>query len=764
MAALDGPTSLPFNDTGSDTDDSQETPPKFDLTSVSHVQCGQYVFERVMYAIDLLETCDPTVMDENHHINHDILTNARILIEFFDRLPCLLRDVAYRNQIMTISKHIVHVTFVTRLFELRKVFSQKKHFTVDICWTEVILANLSLLSVALASGACPDELTIQTTNSLMRQRQHNYILAAAQLPDSWSSIFQMLNAHYASPAARRLALRLLYSVYVFGRRLIDYNPWTSMDTEANGLADICLQLLARLSFSGNGNTDVHESIQDPIHCSILISLYASASQSTSSRGHLDMIRPLSLACLQEILQAIITYDLETPVSHVVVPPEQLNPSLSMLMRWSDLFPWCWLLWDDHRIAGFECIIYLSVTWLYNVGSHRDDMHLTETDSMKHLSSFVQAHPTSTRLPVSFLSALGKSCWAICRITECNANIGRYIPSISNSMLEVFIYLRERTGLEACVVKEMALESLVHVDDPIFRSQLKDVLVKMPCMIQGMADDAIAGLKRMLTKTDRNFSEYLEGQVAVVRTVLRFLVICWYKGCENCVLRGSALTLLGLTADLVTTASNGPLLELCCDLWTALAIISENPNIRISTERHIVLWDWVVSKNDFNLMVAVSFASYLTVAIPDVDPLRHAEAWNYLSSIFLMILQGCFPEEDEFIIMASPAICCALTKLLVLRGMAFQYIARSPWAKSLADQLRTVLRGGCEHSNSYIRSLCRNLGEIGPQLLDLLECQSQQTTTASGNVSFTQQIDRRLLPLPWHGSSCLLLMPRTLMLL
>lgn len=73
------------------------------------------------------------------------------------------------------------------------------------------------------------------------------------------------------------------------------------------------------------------------------------------------------------------------------------------------------------------------------------------------------------------------------------------------------------------------------------------------------------------------------------------------------------------------------------------------------------------RNTSNLLDSVSFANYLTVDIPDVDGLRLAEAWDYLSGVFLMILQGNFPEEDEFMVVVAPAICSALEKLLAVPG-------------------------------------------------------------------------------------------------
>ena len=82
----------------------------------------------------------------------------------------------------------VRVTFVIHLFELRKMFRliRRRRFplltTIAICWTDVVLANLGLFSVAFASGVCPDKLTVTNTNGLICQQQHNDFLAATQLP------------------------------------------------------------------------------------------------------------------------------------------------------------------------------------------------------------------------------------------------------------------------------------------------------------------------------------------------------------------------------------------------------------------------------------------------------------------------------------------------------------------------------------------------------------------------------------------------------
>ena len=143
----------------------------------------------------------------------------------------------------------VRVTFIIQLFELRKTFRliRRRRFpfstTVAICWTDVVLANLGLFSVALTSGVCPDGLTATNTNGLICQQQHNYFLAAAQLPggsvygchirltresEHWLHVHSMTTLHRSSPAAKKLAIRLLHAVYVLGAQLNDYDTWDAL--------------------------------------------------------------------------------------------------------------------------------------------------------------------------------------------------------------------------------------------------------------------------------------------------------------------------------------------------------------------------------------------------------------------------------------------------------------------------------------------------------------------------------------------------------
>lgn len=85
---------------------------------------------------------------------------------------------------------------------------------------------------------------------------------------------------------------------------------------------------------------------------------------------------------------------------------------------------------------------------------------------------------------------------------------------------------------------------------------------------------------------------LEEQISAVRLSMHFIVICWHKGYDTCILRGSASTLLNLMTDLTSFLGRTSSLELIGDIWTALTVASgcSNLNISISPERRTVLWD------------------------------------------------------------------------------------------------------------------------------------------------------------------------------
>lgn len=137
----------------------------------------------------------------------------------------------------------VDVDFLSVLFEYRQVFygiaaqsaSTTNSSTILVCWVDVVLAKLSLLSLNVASGLSP-----KLHGALTDYRERDCVQAATQLPgilfsygfgiqlnfsDNWQSVISVVGSSKTSPAAKRLALRLVYAAYVLGPQLRGEYPW-----------------------------------------------------------------------------------------------------------------------------------------------------------------------------------------------------------------------------------------------------------------------------------------------------------------------------------------------------------------------------------------------------------------------------------------------------------------------------------------------------------------------------------------------------------
>lgn len=676
----------PSSDTEPETDGSQENPALSFPSFSSSARFELCIYEKVMQAINDLENCSIETSQQDTSTETYIVAQVSIIIEFLQGFSTLHDGQCYSEPVISVYKRLVHISFVHRLFDLRQKYRLARKTsilakTADVYWADIALAYLGLASVALASGDPPEEWNAATEDSIGNHRRDNCIFAAVQLPESWSSILSVITSHSTSPAAKTLALRLLFTVYVTGKHLNHYDPWIYDSIDPTNLAATCLEVLHQ---RGSGAYSMQDTCnidaQGAVHCSMLISLFVIARQSLETHDHLDLIRPHSLGLLLELIQGVMTYDLQEPIHHVSNPRETLNPALNILMRCSNILPWCWHLWADHRIANFECVIYLTATWLF----HWDASSLFELDSGEHFGLFIQTYPeTSLRIFLqvlhdstdflkehwdrafnnrSFLVVLGKTCWGISRVMESNSDVDSYVPSLCSCVLKIFMHLHSSAISEALVVKEMILRSLIHIDDHIFRTQLSRVLAEMPSLMQHMAENVISKTKW------ESRGKTIENDLTLTRITLNFLAICWHKKSELCILRGTVSTLLNLVADLASTScSAGSTLfaELASGLLTVLSIIAARPELAIhmSAERRETLWGLVIQDSRRRLLVAGSFANYIVTIKINYDVLRCAEAWDYFSSIFLTIMQRDLVEEEDLGILVSPSVCLALMKLL-----------------------------------------------------------------------------------------------------
>jgi hypothetical protein len=141
----------------------------------------------------------------------------------------------------------VDESFLSILFSVRQAFQNPIHKLIDapstvVCWLDVVLAKLGLFVLNVAGGFSPS-LQAPFLEYMRLHREEDAVRAAAQLPgicfldaviqfgficmssEKWQSMVNTIASNNASPATKRLALRLLFAAYVMGPQLSGRNPW-----------------------------------------------------------------------------------------------------------------------------------------------------------------------------------------------------------------------------------------------------------------------------------------------------------------------------------------------------------------------------------------------------------------------------------------------------------------------------------------------------------------------------------------------------------
>lgn len=145
----------------------------------------------------------------------------------------------------------VQIRFFTRLLDIRdavhciasrQLYSSKASV---VCWVDVVLTKMGNLISIIVTEASETASTLDAP-SLAELRIEQSLQAAIQMPcecacnvqlsrradhvsrpATWDAIPGFIASDYASPAATRLALNLLYAVYILGRMSSAGDDWPS---------------------------------------------------------------------------------------------------------------------------------------------------------------------------------------------------------------------------------------------------------------------------------------------------------------------------------------------------------------------------------------------------------------------------------------------------------------------------------------------------------------------------------------------------------
>ncbi|KAG1716553.1 hypothetical protein ID866_605, partial [Astraeus odoratus] len=113
--------------------------------------------------------------------------------------------------------------FLQLLFQYRRLFRviaakeirPRCRIPAVVCWVDVVLAKLGDLINLIATEFSKSRPQSSLPKVLVVQQQEDSLRAAIQLPDNWDSLPSLLASDRASPAAKRLTIRLLFGSHVF---------------------------------------------------------------------------------------------------------------------------------------------------------------------------------------------------------------------------------------------------------------------------------------------------------------------------------------------------------------------------------------------------------------------------------------------------------------------------------------------------------------------------------------------------------------------
>ncbi|KAJ7932607.1 hypothetical protein B0H13DRAFT_789095 [Mycena leptocephala] len=183
----------------------------------------------------------------------------------------------------------------------------------------------------------------------------------------WHSVAGVIASDQASPAAKRLALRLAFAAFVIGPCLCSKSEHRTPYNILEAL-DRYLDQTRATGFSAS-RVGAQLAIQERLNFAMIVSLYATTNREHRNFANASQLRPHSLGCLLNILQNVLHPDDSVSSLQLAIPPEDLDPAQIVLIRWGDTISWCWETWDDHRVANAESIVFLTAIWLRHLDVH-----------------------------------------------------------------------------------------------------------------------------------------------------------------------------------------------------------------------------------------------------------------------------------------------------------------------------------------------------------------------------------------------------------
>ncbi|KAJ7139919.1 hypothetical protein C8R44DRAFT_765765 [Mycena epipterygia] len=694
--------------------------------------------------IDLLDF-ETIMKDANIHAAISLASTT--ITSFLDCVHQSPVSVEDSHQRLADFGELFKVSFLTLLFEHRKVFHKIAAQSLAsgagssgsiVCWVDVILSKLGDAISTVASGVSLDHTTPLFPGSAEFRVEDN-LRAACQLPADWQSVAEVIASDQASPAAKRLALRLTFAAFVLGPRLCR-NCLPKTPSEMIKVLDRCVNQTRATGFSASRAGD-QLAIQERLNFAMIVSLFAVTDRHHPNSAQGSQLRPHTLGCLLNILQNVIHPNDSVSSLELASPPDDLDPAQLILLRWGDTVSWCWETWDDHRVANVESIVFLTSMWLLhsdrlffpgNIAAPAPTSNSTASSiAMLRLlhcivRSLSMAHQSVGPLSLSTTVVSG-ACynavnsmkhlltdpkederWIVSGLCRCLLSLFVLLMTDSDEQLRASDYILEALSLIGADTLHICL---IHVQDDTtlrFSARLDERVT--------LVQKYVSTWKQLPADRDSNSDTHIPDLFNAVRSTLNFAVIVWFSQTRGCLLRQSVSPLLSAVIDFLLQKSSAclPSNILGDAILTASAAARNDPSLL--DENRESIWRFVMTSLPSELGIASSFAHYITTSDCLCNPLYCAEAWRYLGEVLLLTLKRHYIEEQEpLALLICPTVCGALIRLLQADSAAAQFMLSTPFTLNLCADLKSVCEG--TRSEEYFVVMKERLDKIGGRLLD-----------------------------------------------
>ncbi|KAG7099352.1 hypothetical protein E1B28_001208 [Marasmius oreades] len=652
---------------------------------------------------------------------------------------------------------LVEPKFLSILFGHRKIFRRiatqqllpmADNASMVVCWVDNLLAKLSEITSLMAGGLVRS--TQSETTFLTRRREHDTLVAATQLPDDWSSVASVLDAPHSSPAARRLALRLLFAAFMVGPWLSGSDPWS--DPENISTLDLLRILNHYISqSSSNAWTYVSEPdcTRERLTFAITLSLYAAADTEDRRRRNHSPLRPRTLASLLNYMHYIVSPpNIPTGENRTWLTSsfEPLDPPQTLLLRWRETVLWCWQTWKDSRTANSDSVIHMTAQWLFHCDTERILTGIGAIDSKRmllndpracsaaitrllhELVDVILSSPGLTSQDLRFYTLISKTTKTFLRLFRENfTDQGFQRPGetqeIFKYLASLFVLLPEKGGeCSTATIKHRLLETSTLLDVAIIRHVLPSLCKDKRLAFIEKIDDLMFRTRKYLTsRTEELHSD------EVVRVNLDFISFVWYNTGKGVLPRQAIAPFISALLEYLRPETGGFAFN---SAMSCLSILGVHPSCDIKHHK-TGLWRVCIQAPCSNLAIAASFAySILHDNLGNVNDVLRSQAFNYLRGSLALTIRGDFIDKDEPVALSvSTLLCSALLRLLDAELPALTYMVLSPWTKTFCVNLKALLHSDCPNS-SYRGILKRRLDSMGNRLLNLIEGRSKDDGSES----------------------------------